>query len=316
MMKTVLIALGGNAILQANQTATYETQLQNIRMCCTTISNIVNKGYRVLLTHGNGPQVGHILLQNEMAKNSVPMLPLHVCSAESQGFIGYMIQQSLLNELTRQGIERQVICLVTSVEVSPNDDAFGRPSKPIGSFYNKEEAERLAAEKGWSVKEDSNRGWRRVVPSPSPRRIIGSQVMRQLLDANHIVIAAGGGGIPVVRTADGTLEGVDAVIDKDRTGSLLAKEIGADTFIMLTDVEQVYINFGEPEQQALGAVSIEDATRYLSAGQFGKGSMEPKMNAALDFAESGGTAIIASLRNADLALEGKAGTRISKGTGG
>ncbi|WII35869.1 carbamate kinase [Paenibacillus thiaminolyticus] len=315
-MKTVLIALGGNAILQANQTATYETQLQNIRMCCTIISNIVNKGYRVILTHGNGPQVGHILLQNEMAQDSVPMLPLHVCSAESQGFIGYMLQQSLLNELTRQGIERQVICLVTSVEVSPDDDAFERPSKPIGSFYNKEEAERLAAEKGWSVKEDSNRGWRRVVPSPSPRRIIGSQVMRQLLDANHIVIAAGGGGIPVVRTPDGTLEGVDAVIDKDRTGSLLAKEIGADTFIMLTDVEQVYINFGEPEQQALGAVSIEDATRYLSAGQFGKGSMEPKMNAAVDFAKSGGTAIIASLRNADLALEGKAGTRISKATGG
>lgn len=315
-MKTVLIALGGNAILQANQTATYETQLQNIQTCCTIIANIVHKGYRVILTHGNGPQVGHILLQNEMAKDSVPMLPLHVCSAESQGFIGYMMQQSLLNELTRQGIERQVVCLVTSVEVSPDDDAFGRPTKPIGSFYSKEEAERLAAEKGWTVKEDSDRGWRRVVPSPHPRRIIGSKVMRELLDANHIVIAAGGGGIPVIRTADGMLEGVDAVIDKDRTGSLLAKEIGADTFIMLTDVEHVFINFGEPEQQALGAVSIEDATRYLSAGQFGKGSMEPKMNAAVDFAKSGGTAIIASLRNADLALEGKAGTRISKGTDG
>ncbi|WGU97556.1 carbamate kinase [Paenibacillus dendritiformis] len=315
-MKTVLIALGGNAILQADQTATYETQLQNIQTCCTIIANIVHKGYRVILTHGNGPQVGHILLQNEMAKDSVPMLPLHVCSAESQGFIGYMMQQSLLNELTRQGIERQVVCLVTSVEVSPDDDAFGRPTKPIGSFYSKEEAERLAAEKGWTVKEDSDRGWRRVVPSPHPRRIIGSKVMRELLDANHIVIAAGGGGIPVIRTGDGMLEGVDAVIDKDRTGSLLAKEIGADTFIMLTDVEHVFINFGEPEQQALGAVSIEDATRYLSAGQFGKGSMEPKMNAAVDFAKSGGTAIIASLRNADLALEGKAGTRISKGNDG
>ncbi|MBU5442634.1 carbamate kinase [Paenibacillus sp. MSJ-34] len=311
-MKTVLLALGGNAILQANQEASYDNQLKNVIGCCEAIANIVQKGYRVLLTHGNGPQVGNILLQNEIAKDTIPMLPLHVCNAESQGFIGYMFQQSLMNEMARRNIDRQVVCMLTCVEVSPNDDAFRLPSKPIGPFYDKEEAERLASEHGWNVVEDSNRGWRRVVPSPRPHGIVGGKTMQELLQAGHIVIAAGGGGIPVVREVDGTLRGVETVIDKDRTACRLAKELDADMFVMLTDVEHVFIRFGQPDQQALHTITTEDAKRYLAEGQFGKGSMGPKMEAAVDFAETGGTAVIGSLRSAALALEGKAGTRIVK----
>lgn len=311
MAQKVVIALGGNAILQPKQEATYENQLENVRKSCAVIASIVKQGYEVVITHGNGPQVGNILRQQEEAKDVVPQFPLHVCSAESQGFIGYMMDQSLKNEFHKLGLNNAVVSMLTQTEVSKEDPAFQNPIKPIGIFYNEEEAKRLAEEKGWIVKEDSGRGWRRVVPSPMPKSIIGADVIKFLTDQGTIAIAAGGGGIPVSRQADGTLEGVEAVIDKDRSSYQLAQEVQADIFMILTDVQNVYVNYGKPDQKSLGTISLAEAKQYADEGQFIAGSMGPKMEAAIGFAEKGGTAIICSLDQADLALKGTAGTRIT-----
>lgn len=310
MAQKVVIALGGNAILQPKQQAIYENQLENVRKSCEVISRIVRQGYEVIITHGNGPQVGNILRQQDEAKEVVPPFPLHVCSAESQGFIGYMMDQCLKNELQKLGLNNAVVSMLTQTEVSREDPAFQNPTKPIGVFYSEEEAKHLAEEKGWIVKEDAGRGWRRVVPSPMPKSIIGAEVIQSLTDQGTIVIAAGGGGIPVSRQSDGTLVGVEAVIDKDRSGYQLAQEVQADVFMILTDVQNVYVNYGKPDQKSLETISLEEAKRYAHEGQFSAGSMGPKMESAIGFAEKGGTAIICSLDQADLALEGKAGTRI------
>lgn len=311
MAQKVVIALGGNAILQPKQQATYENQLENVRKSCEVIARIVKQGYEVIVTHGNGPQVGNILRQQDEAKDVVPQFPLDVCSAESQGFIGYMMDQCLKNELHKLGLNKAVLSMLTQTEVSKEDPAFQNPTKPIGVFYSEEEAKCLAEEKGWIVKEDAGRGWRRVVPSPMPKSIIGADVIGSLTDQGTIVIAAGGGGIPVSRQADGTLEGVEAVIDKDRSGYQLAQDVHADIFMILTDVQNVYVNYGKPDQKSLETISLEEAKRYADEGQFSVGSMGPKMESAIGFAEKGGTSIICSLDQADLALEGKAGTRIN-----
>ena len=308
----VLIALGGNAILQPKQEATYENQYENVRQSTEIISRIVNNGHNVIITHGNGPQVGNILRQNEEAKDVVPPFPLDVCSAESQGFIGYMIDQTLKNELNKLGLVRNVVSMLTQTQVSKDDPAFQNPEKPIGVFYSEEEAKQLAEEKGWDVAEDAGRGWRRVVPSPKPLSILGSDVIKSLTDNDAIVIAAGGGGIPVIKTEAGSIEGIEAVIDKDSSAFKLAIEAEADVFMILTDVQNVYVNYGKPDQKALGAISLEEANKYVAEGQFSAGSMGPKMAAAIDFAERGGKAIICSLDQADLAMEGKAGTSVSK----
>ncbi|AUM65096.1 carbamate kinase [Brevibacillus laterosporus] len=312
MSQKVVIALGGNAILQPKQQATYENQLKNIQKSCEVIARIVKQGYEVIITHGNGPQVGNILRQQDEAKEVVPPFPLDVCSAESQGFIGYMMNQCLLNELQKLGLTNSVVSMLTQTEVSKEDPAFQNPTKPIGVFYSEEEAKRLTEEKGWIVKEDAGRGWRRVVPSPMPKAIIGADLIQSLTDQENIVIAAGGGGIPVSRQSDGTLVGVEAVIDKDRSGYQLAQDVNADIFMILTDVENVYVNYGKPNQKSLETISLEEAKQYADEGQFSAGSMGPKMESAIGFAEKGGTAIICSLDQADLALAGKAGTRITQ----
>lgn len=308
--KTILVALGGNAILRPKQEATFENQMHNIKISCRFIAKLVQEGYRLVLTHGNGPQVGNILRQNEEAAHIVPALPLDACSAESQGLLGYMIQQALLNELMMLGIEKSVVSVITRVEVSPDDPAFSNPEKPIGSFYTEEAAKQLAKEKNWTVKEDSNRGWRRVVPSPEPLHIVEGDSINQLINSGHIVISCGGGGIPVVRRSDGSYRGIEAVIDKDRSSSKLAKQIGASMFLILTDTDYVYINYGKDNQEALHDISVDELDIYLKEGHFGSGSMRPKVEAACHFARNGGSSIICALDKADLAIEKKSGTHI------
>ena len=310
MAKRVVIALGGNAILKPNQPATVETQLANIQLSAEQIAKIEKLDHQIVVTHGNGPQVGNILRQNEEAKEVVPPFPLDVCNAESQGFIGYLMEQSIKNKIEQEELTSNVVTLLTQVEVAADDPAFEKPTKPIGLFYSEEEAKKMAEEKHWVMEEDAGRGYRRVVPSPQPVTIHGVESMVHLLNQNTIVIAGGGGGIPVVKQAEG-LKGIEAVIDKDRTGKKLAEQVDADVFMMLTDVNNVYINYGTPEQEKLTGLSVNEAQAYFDAGHFAEGSMGPKMEAAIAFAKQGKTAIICSLEEADLALLGEAGTRIA-----
>ncbi|MDK4451177.1 carbamate kinase [Enterococcus casseliflavus] len=310
MAKRVVIALGGNAILKPNQPATVETQLANIQLSAEQIAKIEKLDHQIVVTHGNGPQVGNILRQNEEAKEVVPPFPLDVCNAESQGFIGYLMEQSIKNKIEQEELTSNVVTLLTQVEVAAEDPAFEKPTKPIGLFYSEEEAKKMAEEKHWVMEEDAGRGYRRVVPSPQPVTIHGVESMVHLLNQNTIVIAGGGGGIPVVKQAEG-LKGIEAVIDKDRTGKKLAEQVDADVFMMLTDVNNVYINYGTPKQEKLTGLSVSEAQAYFDAGHFAEGSMGPKMEAAIAFAKQGKTAIICSLEEADLALLGEAGTRIA-----
>ena len=310
MAKRVVIALGGNAILKPNQPATVETQLANIQLSAEQIAKIEKLDHQIVVTHGNGPQVGNILRQNEEAKEVVPPFPLDVCNAESQGFIGYLMEQSIKNKIEQEELTSNVVTLLTQVEVAADDPAFEKPTKPIGLFYSEEEAKKMAEEKHWVMEEDAGRGYRRVVPSPQPVTIHGVESMVHLLNQNTIVIAGGGGGIPVVKQAEG-LKGIEAVIDKDRTGKKMAEQVDADVFMMLTDVNNVYINYGTPKQEKLTGLSVSEAQAYFDAGHFAEGSMGPKMEAAIAFAKQGKTAIICSLEEADLALLGEAGTRIA-----
>lgn len=310
--KTILVALGGNAILRPKQEATFENQMKNINISCRFLAKLVKRGFRLVVTYGNGPQVGNILRQNEESAHVVPALPLDALSAESQGLIAYMMQQALLNELLLLGIEKSVISVITRVEVSPDDPAFTHPEKPIGPFYTEEEAKQLAEEKDWTIIEDSYRGWRRVVPSPEPLHIVEADSINQLINSGHIVITCGGGGIPVVRRSNGTYRGIEAVIDKDRSSSKLAKQIGADIFVILTETDYVYINYGKEDQEALRQITVKQLEQYIAEGHFSSGSMGPKVEAACHFARSGGSSIICALDQADLALEVKSGTHISE----
>jgi len=310
----VVIALGGNAILQPGQRGTFEEQMENIRTTCAQLAQMVTSGkYKLVITHGNGPQVGNILLQNELAKEAAAPMPLDVCGAESQGLIGYMIQQTLHNILGSQGRgDIPIATVITQVVVDKHDPAFQDPTKPVGPFYTEEEAKRLAAEKGYLVKEDAGRGWRRVVPSPDPIAIFEKEAIRSLLEDHVIVIASGGGGIPVIHEGE-AIRGVEAVIDKDLAGERLAVDVEARTFLILTDVEQVKLNYRTPQERGLSHMTLAEAERYHAAGQFAPGSMEPKVRAALRFLKAGGErAIITSLDRALEALEGRAGTTITK----
>ena len=310
--QVLVVALGGNAILQPGQKGTYEEQVENVRVTCEQLVQIVESGkYRIVVTHGNGPQVGNLLLQNEAGKEVAAPMPLFVLGAESQGLIGFMMQQTLSNLLAEKGRgDIPVVTLVTQVVVDRADPAFANPSKPVGPFYSEDEAKRMESEKGYDVREDAGRGWRRVVPSPDPIEIFEKRAIRQLVEARSIVIASGGGGIPVVRE-DGRLVGVDAVIDKDLAGERLAADVGATTFMVLTDVDEVKLNYKTPEEVGLSTITVEEARRYHAEGHFAKGSMEPKVGAAIRFIESGGErAIITSLDKAVDALEGRAGTTI------
>ncbi len=312
--KTVVIALGGNAILQPGQKGTFEEQLRNVYHTAEQLADMVLSGrWRIVITHGNGPQVGQILLQNDAAKHLVPPMPMDVCGAESQGLIGYMIQQALHNILARRGRpDIPIVTLVTQVLVDKDDPAFQNPTKPVGPFYTKEEALRLKEEKGWQVVEDAGRGWRRVVPSPDPKAIVEKEAIRLLVENRVIVIASGGGGIPVIKE-NGTYRGVEAVIDKDLAGERLAEDVGAQVFLILTDVDRVRLNYRKPNEVVLERMTLSEAKRYMAEGHFAKGSMEPKVKACTRFVEAGGErAVIASLEQALAALQGQTGTQITR----
>lgn len=310
MAKRIVIALGGNAILQRGQKGTAEEQMANVRMTAEAVVELVARGYEVVITHGNGPQVGNILIQHEEAKGRVPKLPLDFCGAESQGLIGYMIQQNIFNALAGRGIKKPVVTLLTQVEVSPGDPAFGKPTKPIGPFLSMEEAQRNMSEKGETWVEDAGRGWRKVVPSPDPKAIVEAESINALVEAGHIVIASGGGGVPVIREKDGTLRGVEAVIDKDLAGAELAKEVKADVLMILTDVDRVALNYGKPDQRELDVLTVAEAKSYGAEGHFRAGSMGPKVEAAVRFVEAGGEAVIGSLTKLLDCLEGRSGTKV------
>ncbi len=312
MNRKVLVALGGNAISKHRERGTAEEQFENVQKTCEHLVKLIQDGYQIAITHGNGPQVGDILLKNELAKDVLPPMPLDVCGAQSQGMIGYMLQQSMGNELNRVGVDRPVVSVVTQTVVDPKDDAFTHPTKPIGPFYSASEAERLKKEKRWIMVEDSGRGYRRVVPSPYPKEIVERSTIRTLFESGAVVIAVGGGGIPVITGDDGRLAGTVAVIDKDLAGQIFATNIGAEVLLLLTDVSQVFLNYGQPDQTALSTMTIAEAKRHLRDGQFAPGSMAPKVEAAIRFLEAGGKkAIIASLDEAGKALAGAAGTAIA-----
>jgi len=310
-LKKILVALGGNAILRHKEKGTAEEQLENIKRTCRHMVRILKDGYRIAITHGNGPQVGDILLRNEKCRDILPPMPLDVCGADSQGMIGYMLQQSMRNEMHKAGLEFPVVTLVTQVVVDENDMAFKKPTKPIGPFYTALEAERLRREENWTVVDDGMRGYRRVVPSPQPKAIVERDSIKTLFGTGTVVIASGGGGVPVIAREDGGLEGVEAVVDKDLTAELFAREIGAEILLMLTDVGKVAINFGKPGQKDLDDMTVAEAARYLAEGQFPLGSMGPKIEAAMRFIKCGGEkVIVTSLESARQALAGKAGTLI------
>jgi carbamate kinase len=308
--KLIVVAIGGNAVYPPSIRGTAQEQLDIIAEACEHLVTVFRAGYRAVVTHGNGPVVGNILLRMARTSRELAPMPMDVCVAHSQGGIGYMLQQSLANALAKHGMDVSVSSIVTEVEVDPDDPAFTHPTKPVGKFFSQEEAGRIAAETGWDFIEDSGRGYRRVVPSPVPLRILDAPAINALLAAGVIPIAAGGGGIPVVRDGAG-YRGVPAVIDKDMTSALLAADVGAGTLVMLTGVERVALDFGKPTQRLLDRMTAAEAGKHLAAGQFPPGSMGPKITAALRFIECGGPrALITSLEKLDVALAGRAGTEI------
>jgi len=310
---SILITLGGNAILPARGTGTFDEQCAITRLTMQPIAALIREGVRVILSHGNGPIVGNILIRNEAAREQIPPMPLDVCGADSQGGIGYMMQQALDNELRRIGIQRPVTTLVTQVVVDERDPAFRRPTKPIGPFYTQERARLLAKEKGWTVTEDAGRGWRRVVASPKPLEVVEITAIRTLVDDGAIVIAAGGGGIPVARQWDGTLHGVEAVIDKDLASSLLARLLGCEMLCIITGVDRVAIHYGKPDQRDLACATADELSEYAAAGHFPAGSMGPKVQAAIEFVRGGGReVVITSPAKLMDALEGTTGTRVRR----
>jgi carbamate kinase len=306
-----VIALGGNALIRPGEPGTLEEQRGRISQAMAQTADLVASGFASVITHGNGPMVGHLLLQMECARGLVPPMPLFILDADSEGGLGYLIQQCLVNELHRRGKERGVVTVVTQVVVSEDDPAFLAPDKPIGPFYPAEEAKRLQTERGWHLLEDAGRGWRRVAPSPRPLTIIEQEVISYLLQGGIIVIAAGGGGVPVIRRPDGDLIGVEAVIDKDRASAVLAREITADLLVFLTAVEHVYLDYLTPWQRPLLTLTCAEAGRYLRQGHFAPGSMGPKIESAVDFLSRGGRRVlITQPESLAQALLGRTGTHI------
>ena len=312
MAEKIVVALGGNALQSGKSEATAEAQLAVVKETCERIADLSEKGYEVAVVHGNGPQVGRILLASETAKDVTPAMPFDVCGAMSQGYIGYHIQQSLMYALNAKNRDIPVVTVATQMIVDENDPAFQNPTKPIGPFYTEEEAKVLMAEKNWTMKEDAGRGWRRLVASPKPKRIVEIDAVRQLWDKT-IVITCGGGGIPVLEKMDGHLEGVAAVIDKDFAAELLAEDVNADMLMILTEVEKVAVNFNKPDQKDLDHLTLKEAAEYIQEGQFPAGSMLPKVEAAMKFVRMfpNKKAIITSLDKAVEALNGETGTVIT-----
>ena len=313
MTKTAVVAIGGNSLVRDKEHQTVPDQFASAEETCLHIADIIKEGWRVVVTHGNGPQVGFILLRSELASNVLHTVPMDSCGADTQGALGYMIQQLLTNRLRRIEAEVPVVTVVTQVVVDSNDPAFRNPTKPIGPFYDEDRARHYQREQDWAIIEDAGRGWRRVVPSPIPKEIVELEAIRTLLAAGFVVVGVGGGGIPVVRDEQGDLHGVEAVIDKDYASGLLATGLEADLFLISTAVEKVYLNYGKPDQKPLDHLTVAEVREYLDQGHFPPGSMGPKMRAVVQFLERGGQEVlITSPENLARALRGEAGTRITK----
>ena len=306
-----VVAFGGNAILKERERGTQEEQIRHCDEAADLMAQIVNRGYDLVIVHGNGPQVGNILIQMEEAANKIPPFSLDVCVAISEGSMGYMLERSLRNQLRKQNLQKEVATLITQVMVDPRDPAFENPSKPIGPFFTAYRAAVLRKEKRWPMVEDSGRGYRRVVASPLPQRIINLETLKALVKEGTCVIVAGGGGIPAYYDAHGNIKGIEAVIDKDYTSSLIASELKADLFLILTNVEHVALNYGKKTQKNLTRVRMKEIKRYYERGQFPPGSMGPKIKAAMDFIEQGGKeVIVTSAKDLIRAIKGQSGTHI------
>jgi carbamate kinase len=308
-----ILAIGGNSLIKDKDHIALSSQYEAIQETSKYIAELIAEGLKIVITHGNGPQVGFLYRRGELARRELPLIPLDICGADTQGAIGYMIQMALLNEFRRMGIEKKVAAVVTKTIVDRDDPSFQNPTKPIGSFMSEQEALAHKTEMNWQVMEDAGRGFRRVVPSPIPREIVELDVIRLLVESGYIVIAAGGGGIPVIRNELGGLEGVEAVIDKDIGSSLLARNLGAGIFIISTPVDAVYLNFGKENQRPIRRATLAEIKQYLQEGHFKPGSMKPKIEAIIQFLEGGGKkAIITSPENLLKAIRGETGTTITK----
>ena len=309
--KLAVVAFGGNALLRPEDRGTQEEQIARARQAARWLAEIVRAGYRLIVVHGNGPQVGNILIQAEEASTKIPPQSLDLCVAQTEGSMGFLLQTAIRNRLDAIGVGGEVSTILTEVEVDPNDAAFKRPTKPIGPFFTRYRAEALERDLGWTMREDAGRGWRHVVPSPRPLRILNIATIAYMLKGADVVIAAGGGGIPVIRGRDGQWRGVEAVIDKDYASSLLAVELKADLYVILTGVPKVAIDFGKPTERAVDRISLDDAQRWLAEGQFPPGSMGPKIDAAMHFVRGTGREVmITDIEHVREAIEGRAGTVI------
>ena len=309
--KIALIAFGGNAILPETQRGLQTEQMNNAKKAASLMIHIIKKGYDLIIVHGNGPQVGNLLIQMEEASNKIPPFSLEVCDAMTEGSMGFMIEKAVINELRKNSLDKEVATLITQVIVDRDDPAFENPSKPIGPFYTKYRARMLIKEKKWKMIEDSGRGYRKVVPSPRPIDIVPKRIIRDLIHSGKIVITSGGGGIPVIINTRGFFEGVEAVIDKDYAASLIAREANAELFIILTNVERVYLNYGSPDEKPISVMTVNQAKKHLSQGQFPAGSMGPKIRAAIEYIESGGKEmLITSANQLKASLINRSGTKI------
>ena len=308
-----VLAMGGNSLIRDKNHIALSFQYEMVQETAKYIAELIAEGIRLVITHGNGPQVGFIYRRGELSRNELPLIPLDICGADTQGAIGYMIEKALLNEFYRRGIDKKVTAVVTQTIVDRADKSFENPTKPIGSFMSEEEALTHKRELGWEVVEDAGRGYRRVVPSPIPKKIIELDVIKLLVQSGYVVIAGGGGGVPVILNEQGEIEGVEAVIDKDWGSAVMASGLGADTLIISTAIDAAYLNFGKKDQSPLSRVSLPEMKRYLEEGHFKPGSMKPKIEAILQFLENGGEkAIITSPENRLSAFKGEAGTTITK----
>ncbi len=305
----VLVALGGHAFIGKGEKGTVGDHEKNAAAICAHLMTLIERDYGIVIAHGNGPQVGNRLLATEKLRDEIPAMPLDVLVAETEGSLGYFLQQALLNQVRRRDIPRYVVTVVTQVLVDKTDPAFAKPTKPVGPFLTREQAEARALSEGWQIVEDAGRGWRRVVASPMPKKVIQHRMIREAALQGHIVVACGGGGIPVFKNDQDDYEGIEAVIDKDLTAAVLAHQIGAELLIILTAVPKVYLDFGKPEQRALGAVTLDEIESYIAAGHFPSGSMGPKIAAIHDFLLQGGRrGLVTDPEHLQDALNGKAGT--------
>jgi carbamate kinase len=311
--KLAVLAIGGNSLIKDKDHIALHWQYQAVRETSKYIAELIAEGMGIVITHGNGPQVGFIYRRGELARHELPLIPLDICGADTQGAIGYMIQKALLNEFRERGITKKVTTVVTQAVVDRNDPSFEHPSKPIGTFMTEKEALANQKEFGWHVTEDAGRGFRRVVPSPIPKELIELDVVKILVKKGYVVVAVGGGGIPVIRNEQGEIEGVEAVIDKDHASSLLARQLGADTFIISTSIDAAYVNFGKENQKSISQATLAEMKRYLTEGHFKAGSMKPKIESIIQFLEGGGKkAVITSPENLLKAVRGQCGTTIVK----